>query len=137
MKTSIFELSAVLPPPVEPVRPATDESLDRAEEQLGTRLPTDYREFLKTYGSGSFYEFFFAANFGDPEGLRDFEGMLNILKSNLEMDRSYPDRPLHNHTAFPSENGLLPWGGSNNGDFAFWRTAGTPDEWTVLLIDED
>jgi hypothetical protein len=131
------ELTVVLPPPLEPVRPATEESLDRAEERLGTRLPSDYREFLKTYGGGSFYEFFFAINFGDPDGYRNIEGMMDILNANLEVDRSYPDRALHNERAFPSENGLLAWGGSNNGDFAFWRTAGAPDEWTVVLVDDE
>lgn len=137
MTPGFLALAAVLPPPDEPVSPATDEALDQAEAQLGTRLPTDYREFLKAYGSGSFYEFFFATNFADPNDMHGFKGLMDVLLANLKTDRPHPDRALYNYDAFPSNGGLLPWGGSNNGDFAFWHTVGAPDEWTVLLIDSD
>ncbi|MET9081132.1 SMI1/KNR4 family protein [Streptomyces sp. NPDC004237] len=33
---------------------ASDEDLDRAERELGVRLPEQYKEFMKRYGGGAF-----------------------------------------------------------------------------------
>ncbi|MFI6875716.1 hypothetical protein ACIBL6_19995 [Streptomyces sp. NPDC050400] len=40
---------------------------------------------------------------------------------------------LGGYPAFPEPGGLLRWGGSMDGDGFHWRTAGQPNDWTVVV----
>ncbi|MEV5613511.1 hypothetical protein [Streptomyces sp. NPDC052225] len=43
------------------------------------------------------------------------------------------DDMLGGYPVFPEPGGLLRWGSSIDGDEFHWRTAGLPNEWTVLV----
>lgn len=36
---------------------------------------------------------------------------------------------------WPAPGGLIPFGGTDNGDFLFWLQKGAPDDWCVVVWD--
>ena len=36
---------------------------------------------------------------------------------------------------FPDAGGLLPFGSTKNADYLNWNTAGSPDDWAVVAVD--
>ena len=49
---SLELLLKVLPPPIEPYGIDPGETWAKAEDELGIRLPSDYRQFVDRYGTG-------------------------------------------------------------------------------------
>ncbi len=62
-------------PPYPPLPPATAESIDAVEHQLGVTLPGDYRWFLENYGGGIFL-------FVEIRGVQDGEYSLADYQTN-------------------------------------------------------
>ncbi|MFJ9777884.1 SMI1/KNR4 family protein [Kitasatospora sp. NPDC101157] len=104
----------------------------QVEAELGTALPEDFkllRELYPTFGLGDFL-----GVSGPERGHEQFwvQGMRSALED-VEEQCAQADLavPLH---PYPAPGGLLPWAGSNQGDFFLWTTdpAG-PQEWTVTV----
>lgn len=86
------------------------------EADLGTRLPTDYKEIVDLFGAGSFDEYFELAVPGGPG-----------------VDRN----PWKRYGPDLASGGLLPWGWSEFESGLMWATGATdPDEWTVVTRSE-
>ncbi|MET8582235.1 hypothetical protein ABZX39_15300 [Streptomyces collinus] len=86
------------------------------EADLGTRLPSDYKEVVNLFGAGSFDEYFELAVPGGPGA------------GHNPWKRYAPDL---------ASGGLLPWGWSEYGFGLMWSTGATdPDEWTVVTQSE-
>jgi hypothetical protein len=51
---SVAELMAVVPPPAQPRDIGDLTAWSAAEASIGTRLPTDFRDFVLRYGTGVF-----------------------------------------------------------------------------------
>ena len=49
-----------------------------------------------------------------------------------EVKRKFGDGEFP-YPLYPENGGVLPWGGTDNGDQLYWVTNGTPNEWTVLI----
>ncbi len=49
---AIEDLMAILPPPLTPRYPGTSERWATAEARLGFHFPTDFKDFIRLYGSG-------------------------------------------------------------------------------------
>ncbi|MFI6063059.1 hypothetical protein [Streptomyces sp. NPDC051286] len=82
------------------------------EADLGTQLPSDYKEIVDLFGAGSFDEYFELAVPGGPRVGRN------------PWKRCGPDL---------ASGGLLPWGWSEYELGLMWSTGATdPDEWTVV-----
>lgn len=63
MKNNFLSLICELyPPPESPNAPFSDDDIINFEKALGTELPSDYYEFLKMYGFGSFSDYFYINN---------------------------------------------------------------------------
>lgn len=56
------KICVLYPPPEKPDTVFGEDDIKRFEKALGTELPSDYYEFLKTYGFGSFSEYFYINN---------------------------------------------------------------------------
>ncbi|GGE27443.1 hypothetical protein GCM10011571_32090 [Marinithermofilum abyssi] len=98
------------------------------EKQLGTPLPTDYKEFISIYGTGSIEHFIWVLNpFVDNEHLNLISEKSDILDAYTVLKNEFPHH--FKHEVYPNKNGLLPWGITDNGDELFWLTDGTPDHW--------
>ncbi|MET7520321.1 hypothetical protein ABZS88_44680 [Streptomyces sp. NPDC005480] len=86
------------------------------EADLGTRLPSDYKEVVDLFGAGSFDEYFELAVPGGPGASRN------------PWKRYLPD---------VASGGLVPWGWSEYELGLMWSTSATdPDEWTVVTQSE-
>jgi hypothetical protein len=48
---SITELMQLVPPPIKPFEAGTLAQWHKIEDQLGTKFPRDYRDFIFAYGS--------------------------------------------------------------------------------------
>ena len=82
------------------------------EAELGTRLPSDYKDIVDLFGAGSFDEYFELAVPGGPGAGRN---------------------PWKRYGPEPASGGLLPWGWSESELGLMWSTGATdPDEWTVV-----
>jgi hypothetical protein len=86
------------------------------EADLGTRLPSDYKEVVDLFGAGSFDEYVDLAVPGGPG--------------------SGPN-PWESHFPGLASGELLPWGWSEYELGLFWWMGATdPDEWTVVTQSE-
>ncbi|MEU4037384.1 hypothetical protein [Streptomyces collinus] len=98
--------------------PITKPRVDWAaiEADLGTRLPSDYKEVVDLFGAGSFDEYFELAVPGGPGAGRN---------------------PWKRHAPDLASGGLVPWGWSEYELGLMWSTDATdPDEWTVVTQSE-
>ncbi len=131
---SIDDLTSVAPPPAEPLDIPTSPNWESVERELGLRLPMDYKQYVFHYGRGGFYGFLFPANpFSTLESLAKCNEawleIYNIHRANQPERLPFP--------TYPVPGGLLCWGGSNNGDSVYWRMAGEPEAWPVVLVDSE
>ncbi len=108
------------------------------ETEMRTSLPEDYKDFILRYGTGKIGEFIWvlnpAASNPNLNLIRRSEEILRALReyrvSLAALGKTVP------FAAFPEPGGLLPWGGTDNGDVCYWRTGDPdPNEWHVVLND--
>jgi hypothetical protein len=129
---SIESLQKILPPPVEPYE-AFDGPWEAVEAELGTRLPQDYKDFVRIYGSGYFMEFL---GIDVPRSSNPNVRLeLNARLVGDSFRTLYDDDEYAPHWFWPERKGLLPFGGTDNGDYLFWHMVGEPDDWKVVIWD--
>jgi hypothetical protein len=126
------DLIALMAPPKRPLEVPTASDWEQVERQLG-RVPTDYRQFVTTYGTGTVDQFLWIFNpaTGNPHLELRAAGTQH-LEALRQTKQEFPpefDVPLH-----PEPGGLLPFGLSDNGDILYWRAAGEPDTWRVCVM---
>lgn len=134
---SIEQLHQILTPPLSPVEGGTSSDNDMVtwsdiEKQLGTKLPGDYKSFIRTFGTGSIGSFLWVFN---PFSKNPHLNLLNQRKAQLDNLRILHDQygiecpyPLN-----AEDGGLLPWGITDNGDTLFWKSQNNSEQWSVVL----
>lgn len=128
---SISSLLTILPPPINPVETPRPEDWNAVEKQIGN-LPTDFKTFIERYGSGTIDRFLWILNpFSANKHANLIKRMKPVISAIQELKRDWPDQ--HPYRLFPEPGGLLPFGGSDNGDTMFWQTVGKPDEWPIVV----
>ena len=132
MNTTILDLSKLMPPPAEPLDIPSPDDWKRCEREL-TKLPNDYKEFIRTYGTGCVDDFLYICNPIAPnESLNIISLAAHVLEALEEIACESPDH--FSMPRFPTPGGFLPFGGTDNGDNLFWVTEGEPDQWTVAVM---
>ncbi|MFF7969371.1 hypothetical protein ACFZC3_28965 [Streptomyces sp. NPDC007903] len=104
---------------------------DHVETALGTRLPTDYKEYIYWFGPGSFDDYLIVCVPGVENSNTELVARLaqehRSAHTRAELTGAAPRVPL-----FPEPGGWLPWGFTTGGDGLYWVTsANDPDCWTV------
>jgi hypothetical protein len=122
---AISELLKVVPPPANPVEAKNGMAWKRAQEVLGTKLPSDFRDLGLHYGSGTFCGFLSILN---PLSA-DFERAVTFLLSELRKRQMIYKFP---YAVFPEQPGLLTWA-SEEGNALHWLTEGAPDDWPIII----
>lgn len=127
---TIENLIKAVPPPVAPVE-AFRGPWEVIEADVSTRLPQDYKDFARLYGSGYFLDFLgiYIPNTEDPHARLEWQAQLvrGTFLTYEEEDRPYP--------MWPEPGGLLPFGRTFDGDEFFWLMRGPPDAWRVVVWD--
>ena len=125
---TIEALIKAVPPPTPP-RGAFHGPWEPIEAIVGTRLPPDYKDFVRVYGAGYFIGFL----------------GINVPRSSNPNTRFETDVPQIAaafidveelpYPLWPDPQGLLPFGGTDNGDYLFWLPRGAPEDWGIVVWD--
>jgi hypothetical protein len=110
----------------------SEEDWQRAEAALGIRLPSDYKHYLSTYGSGRVDGFLDIFN---PAATEQWENLLARLAEQRDVfaDMQRGSHPIR-YDLFPASPGLLPIGQTDNGDMVFYLADGDAETWTIALL---
>jgi hypothetical protein len=121
---TIATLTALIPPPADPIDATGD--WDAAERDLGTAFPADFKDLIKTYGTGMFGGLWLANPLRPwgREAIRERIAGFRELREACEFAL-----PL-----FPEQPGFLPWGSDSNGHLYCWWADGSPDSWPVAQV---
>lgn len=119
-----------VPPPQKPLESFAG-PWAQIETEIGSPLPQDYKDYARLYGSGYFLQFLHVdtPRTGNPN-IRLEKQVPSMCAMFAQFDGD--DRP---YPLWPEPGGLMPFGGTDNGDTLFWLRRGTPDEWPVVLAD--
>lgn len=119
-----------MPPPANPVE--TGGSWLDVEDAIGSKLPDDFKEFIRSYGSGTIDHFLSVLN---PFSSRPALNLLEQSKRQLEALRELHDDfdEKNPFELYPTLGGLLPVAITDNGDVIHWLTSGNAPEWTVVV----
>jgi hypothetical protein len=126
-------LEHIITPPKRPLEVPTTEEWSSYEQRLRLGFPADYRQCISRYGTGRFDEFIWILN---PRASNTYLNLFDQSERVLAGERELSEK--HGRTAvpfrlFPELGGLLPFGGTDNGDVLYWNTAEKPDRWTVVV----
>lgn len=128
----ISDLEAVMPPPIATsvIEPTAWVEVERS---LGTSLPSDYKDFIRTYGLGQVADFLCVLTpFSDNPNVNlslQIEQQLSALRELHAAGESAP------YPLFPATGGIMPFAITDNGDVLHWETNGAPDAWRVVVND--
>lgn len=129
---SIQRLTELMPAPSKGLEIPTVSDWAIIESQLG-KLPSDYRAFIGSFGTGLIDNFLWVFS---PCASNEFVNIASqasvILNGLAESARTFPD--LFTLLRHPAPGGFLPFGSTDNGDNLFWVTKGEPDSWTVAVM---
>jgi hypothetical protein len=125
---AIADLLAIVPPPAAPTHSGSPYQFTRAEEALGTRLPTDYREFTLRYGAGGLVGGYLQV--WTPFAL-DLRQRADAPGSFIRVHHAAGTLPW---PPFPAGPGLLEIGGNENGHRLLYLADGPPDEWPLIVV---
>lgn len=113
--------------------PAPEVDWPAVEASLGTALPTDFRVLADNYPTLCIDDFLHVVHPAGEWTLREQnEQVLGALRGHRDNFPEYVPHPL-----FPEPGGVLCWGVTDNGDELFWLTEGEPDEWKVVVNNDD
>jgi hypothetical protein len=124
-------LKKIVPPPTRPSEVGSFQQWQAVEHELGLVLPTDYREFVVTYGSGLFAQFYRVYNpFAASKYTALATSVQRVCAAAREIKCEWPDQVPY--PIYPEQPGLVPWGNDENGNDYYWLTEGASDTWRVL-----
>jgi hypothetical protein len=138
MNSNLRSITGLMPPPAKPI------GLERpwavVEHELGTSLPSDYKEFIDTYGSGTCCEFIEVWNFRHasffPRPIPEVLWGEKSVTSWYETVRSL-GKHAWPYTMYPTSGGLLPFAVYAEIHHFNWRTVGVPDKWDIVYWFSD
>jgi hypothetical protein len=130
----LSSLLQILEKPLQPQEVGDADNWPTIERRLGTGLPEDFKGFIHSFGTGTIDGFLVVFN---PFSLNRYANLLERGRAELEAfatsKKQFPQ--YYMHEVYPSQGGILPFGSTDNGDVIYWKTAGTPDEWSVVAYE--
>nr|WP_246460846.1 SMI1/KNR4 family protein [Nocardia transvalensis] len=117
---------------VPPPSPAPDTDWRTVERALGFPLPTDYKEFIDTYGSSRWEDYLHVMAPGCPNDRYDLFAWKDWQTEAMEDLWAVEPRPAELQEAGTR---IVPWATTDNGEMLYWliRPGKRPEEWTVMI----
>lgn len=128
---AIENLLKAVPPPAMPFE-VYEGPWEPVETFFGTALPSDYKEFVRLYGSGYFMEFL---RVRVPRAWNEYARIASQARIITRIFRGLEPLDPYPYPFWPETGGLLPFATTDNGDELFWLTEGPPDTWRVVVWD--
>ncbi|OAB34382.1 SMI1/KNR4 family protein [Paenibacillus glacialis] len=127
-------LIRILNPPDKPDNTGDEKSWETFIKILGTELPSDYKKFIRTYGTGGIDNFIWILTpFDQDENINFLRRKEEISGAYMQSKQEFPKN--FKHDVFPASGGILPWAFTDNGDELYWLTEGEPDQWKVVVYE--
>ncbi len=102
-------------------------------DALGTPLPRDYMALVDRY-QGLVIDDWLGVRMPRPGWERSYVD--TVGEGLLELEDAWMTGDSGGHVPYPRPGGLIPWGGSIDGDAFYWRTHPEgPEAWTVVVCD--
>jgi hypothetical protein len=114
-----------------PVEPRLAIDWPAVQLAIGSVLPVDYRQLVEITGPIRVADFVGVFAPGNANPNIDLLVQMGARLGALQALARDGFRALHPLWFEPG--GLLPWGGTDNGDTLYWLTRGHPDRWTVVV----
>ncbi len=104
------------------------------EQKLGTALPSDYKNYIDSFGVGKINNFILILT---PFIENKYVNLISRGQMDLDAYAESRNQFPKNFTEkiYPEIDGLLPFGVTDNGDTLYWRTVGHPDVWPVTIYE--
>jgi hypothetical protein len=139
MNPSLQRLMNLVPPPAAPVAPGSSDAWKQVEQEMGTPLPQDFKDYTQVYGAGQWADFFGVMNpfylWKHPEASKSWKAWFEKrFEGFSELQKEYP-RYQAPFRVFPEPNGVLAFGYDDNGGTLCWQTSGNPDSWRIVCLD--
>jgi hypothetical protein len=136
---SLARLVQIAPPPAAPVETGSPKQWNLIQKRLGIILPTDYKNFIDRYGTGTFNNFIIPYNpFAKNESVNLIQA-LDVHHHASHRTQRLGDVPwsaVYPYQLFPAPDGLLSWGTTANfGDAFFWQVSGPPETWVTVFYN--
>jgi hypothetical protein len=98
--------------------------------RIGVELPSDYREFIDSYGPGTVGDIQIAAPSGPGE-----LNLFTLLERKYNQIRRLSRNSTQDAPFYPEAGGTICWGETTGGWTCAWAPTGVdPDEWNVVAI---
>jgi hypothetical protein len=131
---SIEQLTAILPVPSSPIAAGDAENWQYVEAKIGGILPADYKEFIAVYGVGRIDDFLWVYS---PFLANKYLNLLSQKEAVLTSFRIFRDESGEElpFPLYPVQNGVFPWGCTDNGDHLCWRFRNGRLERPLVIIE--
>ncbi|MEI8574477.1 SMI1/KNR4 family protein [Methylomonas sp. LW13] len=130
---TIERVKSILSPPSRPTDVPKNEVWGEIEARIGTLLPSDYKAFIKQYGTGRIANFLWIFNpFSRNENL-NLVAQLDRQRDVFSDLESFGE--VLPYKLFPEDGGIFPFAMTDNGDVLFWRTGANPEQWGIVIND--
>jgi hypothetical protein len=128
------KLIRIIPPPENPLNTGSNVDWENFITNLGTDLPSDYKKFIETYGTGGIDNFLWILTpFVSDENINFLKKQKELSDAYLQSKQNFPQ--YYKHDVFPQKGGLLPWAYTDNGDELYWLTDGEPFNWKIIVYE--
>jgi hypothetical protein len=130
---NVESLRRLIPPPHFPVARPTPDGWQPVEQRLRLQLPNDYKLFIESYGAGGVDGFLWVFS---PFIANKNLNLIHQASVRLDSQRQFAQVTgiRTPYPLYPDDEGLFPWGGSDNGDVLFWRRD-SGGNWAVVISD--
>lgn len=129
MNESVEQLTLVLPR----TNPGQPKDWPSVARQLGTELPSDYKEFIETFGGGYVDSYLHIVEPDCPNEACELVDFVEERTEALEyLWDSSEDKP--HELAEPGDR-LIACAMTDNGEYVYWlaKAGQDPDDWTVMV----
>jgi hypothetical protein len=129
---ALEELLATIPAPEHASEVEKIADWAAIEEEVGAKLPADYKDCVREYGSGVLADFIRIFN---PFSASEYTNLVASVNRIGQICRQLKESEGSRFPfdIFPTSPGLLPWGTDDNGNWYFWLTEGAPNDWPVVV----